>query len=145
MTPLRWVLAVHIMAVISWMAGILYLYRLYVYHAMEDQQVVMERFQVMERRLLNGIATPAMIVATITGLWMIGYQMSFYMAQPWMHFKLTLVVGLIVTHVLAMRYRKQLIGNPHQRPHKFYRVMNEVPTLLMIGIVIAVVVKPWMR
>ena len=133
------------MAVISWMAGMLYLYRLYVYHAMEEVPVVMERLQVMERRLLNAITTPAAIVAALTGLAMIGHNSTYYLSQPWMHLKLVLVVGLIVMHVLAIRYRKVLINEPHAKSHKFFRVMNEVPTLLMIGIVIAVIVKPWIR
>jgi putative membrane protein len=140
-----WVRAVHVMAVISWMAGMLYLWRLYVYHAMETEQVVMDRLQIMERRLLNAITTPAAIVALGTGLWMIIAAPAFYLHQPWMHLKLTLVTLLFGSHGMASHYRKALLKNHQVKPHTFYRVMNEVPTLLMVGIVIAVVVKPFAR
>lgn len=140
-----WIKALHVVAVISWMAGLLYIYRLFVYHAMETEAVVMERFQVMERRLLNAITTPAGVVAVATGLTMIGMAPSLYLSQPWMHVKLTLVVGMLVSHALAIRYRKQLISAPHAVPHKRFRVLNEVPTLLMFGIVIMVIVRPWHR
>lgn len=140
-----WVRAVHVMAVISWMAGMLYLWRLYVYHAMETEKVVMDRFEIMERRLLNAITTPAAIVSLATGLWMILAAPDYYLHQPWMHMKLTLVVLLFGSHGMAVKYRKALLTNPKVKPHTFYRVMNEVPTLLMIGIVIAVIVKPFAR
>ena len=142
---MRWVLALHIVAVISWMAGLLYIFRLFVYHAMETEQPVMDRFQVMERRLLNAITTPAGIVAAATGLSMVGFNADYYLQQPWLHLKLTLVTGLIVMHILAIQWRKKLIHEPHARSHKFFRVMNEIPTLLMVGIVIAVIIKPWAR
>lgn len=140
-----WLKALHVVAIISWMAGLLYIYRLFVYHAMETENVVMERFQVMERRLLNAITTPAAVVAFITGFTMIGMAPSAFLTQPWMHAKLTLVTGLLVSHVLALRYRKKLINEPHAVPHKTFRVLNEIPTLLMIGIVIMVIVRPWAR
>lgn len=140
-----WIKALHVVAVISWMAGLLYIYRLFVYHAMETEAVVMERFQVMERRLLNAITTPAGVVSVATGLWMIGTTPSFYLAQPWMHAKLTLVAGMLVSHAMALRYRKRLIDAPHAVPHRTFRVLNEIPTLLMIGIVIMVIVRPWSR
>ena len=137
-----WIKAVHVMAIISWMAGLLYLFRLYVYHAMETEAVVMERLKVMERRLLNAITTPAAVVAAITGGTLI-YLMPFYLHQAWLHAKLGLVVGLLVTHGLAIYYRKRLITEPHAVGHKVFRVLNEVPTLLMIGIVIMIIVRPW--
>jgi protoporphyrinogen IX oxidase len=140
-----WVKALHVVAIISWMAGLLYVYRLFVYHAMETENVVMERLQVMERRLLNAITTPAGVVAVVTGLTMIGMSPSAYLTQPWMHVKLTLALALIVTHVMAIRYRKKLIAEPHAVPHKTFRIMNEIPTLLMIGIVIMIIVRPFAR
>jgi putative membrane protein len=140
----QWILAVHVMAVISWMAGMLYLWRLYVYHSMETEQVVRDRFQVMERRLLNGITTPAMIVSLLTGGAMLAIT-PWFLTQPWMHLKLTLVVGMFASHGMASSYRKKLLANPRVKSDRFFRVMNEVPTLLMIGIVIAVIVKPFAR
>jgi putative membrane protein len=142
MTYYPWIKAVHVMAVISWMAGLLYVYRLFVYHAMETETVVMERLQVMERRLLNAITTPAAVVAVLTGSTIL-YLIPSYLQQPWLQAKLVLVLGMLVSHGLALRYRKQLITQPHATPHKTFRVLNEVPTLLMIFIVIMVIVRPW--
>ena len=139
-----WIKALHVIAVISWMAGLLYIFRLFVYHAMEQEAVVRARFEVMERRLLKAITTPAGIVAVLTGSAMIAMQMSL-LQQPWLHAKLTLVVGLIATHLYAIRARVRLIAEPHAVSHKRFRVLNEIPTLLMIGIVIFVVVRPWVR
>lgn len=142
---MRWLLALHVIAIISWMAGMLYLWRLYVYHAMEDEPAVIDRLQTMERRLLVYITNPAMIVSALTGGAIIASNPAFYFSQPWMHIKLTLVLLLFGNHGMASAFRKKLIANPKVKPHTFYRVMNEVPTVLMIGIVIAVIVKPWAR
>ncbi|MCC7109190.1 MAG: CopD family protein [Deltaproteobacteria bacterium] len=139
-----WIKALHVVAVISWMAGLLYIYRLFVYHAMETEAVVRSRFEVMERRLLNAITTPAGLVALVTGTLMIVLQMHL-LKQPWMHAKLTLVLGMIASHVYALRARKRLLTEPQAVGHKRFRVLNEIPTLLMIGIVIFVVVRPWAR
>ena len=139
-----WIKALHLLAVISWMAGMLYLLRLYVNHAAETEAVVMERFQGMERRLLRAITNPAMFVTLITGAIMLWYQPS-YLEQPWMQGKLVLVFGMLVMHGLAARWRKRLITEPHFASHKFFRVMNEILTLLMIGIVILIVVRPFFR
>ena len=139
-----WIKAVHVMAIISWMAGLLYLYRLFVYHAMETEAVVQQRLQVMERRLLNGIATPAAVLSLATGLTML-WMMPGYLTQPWMHAKLSFVCGLLVSHAMGMGYRKKLITAPGSVPHKTFRILNEVPTLLMIGIVIMIIVRPWSR
>jgi putative membrane protein len=142
---MRWLLAFHVVAVISWMAGMLYLWRLYVYHAEEQEQVVMDRFAIMERRLLRYITNPAMIASLLSGGAMIASNASYYMSQPWMHIKLTLLVLLFGNHGMASAHRKKLLENPRVKPAKFYRIMNEVPTVLMIGIVIAVIVKPFAR
>jgi putative membrane protein len=139
-----WIKAVHVMAIISWMAGLLYLYRLFVNHAMETEPVVMERLQGMERRLLNGIATPAGVVSVLTGITLL-WMLPSYLSQPWMHAKLTFVAGLVVMHVLAMGYRKKLITQPHAISHRTFRLLNEVPTMLMVGIVIMIIVRPWSR
>ncbi|HEY4221118.1 MAG TPA: CopD family protein [Myxococcota bacterium] len=142
---LLWVKALHVVAVISWMAGLLYVYRLFVYHAMETEQVVRERLQVMERKLLRAITTPAAVVAVITGITMLWLLDFSYLSQPWMDTKLVLVAGMLVMHVLALRYRVVLIANPQAIAHKRFRVMNEIPTLLMIGIVIMIIVRPFSR
>jgi putative membrane protein len=139
-----WIKSLHLIAVISWMAGLLYLFRLYVNHAAESEAVVMERLQGMERRLLRAITTPAMVVAVATGATMLALQPQL-LRQPFMHAKLTLVAGMLLMHRLGARWRVRLIADPHFRSHKFFRVMNEIPTLLMIGIVILIIVRPFAR
>jgi protoporphyrinogen IX oxidase len=139
-----WIKAVHVMSIISWMAGLLYLYRLFVYHAMETETVVQQRLQIMERRLINGIAHPAAVLSVATGITML-WMVPGYLNQPWMHVKLTCVLGLLVSHGMGMRYRKKLITQPNAVPHRTFRILNEVPTLLMIAIVIMIIVRPWSR
>lgn len=138
----HWILAIHVIAIISWMAGMLYIWRLYVYHSSTDDAKLHETFQVMERRLLLYITTPAAILALLSGGTMLALDPAL-LTQPWMHVKLLLVLGLFASHGMASAYRKKLAVNPHVKPDKFFRVMNEIPTLLMIGIVILVVVQPF--
>jgi putative membrane protein len=137
-----WIKAVHVIAIIAWMAALLYLPRLFVYHvAAEKGSVQSETFKVMERRLLKAIMTPAMIVALATGLWIAttGNWWTF----GWLHVKVALVVVLAGMHGLMARWVKDFAADRNTRSAKFYRVMNEVPTLAMIVIVILVVVKPF--
>jgi protoporphyrinogen IX oxidase len=136
-----WVKTVHVIAIISWMAGLLYLYRLYVYHAMESEAVVRSRFEVMERRLLRAIATPAAVVAVVTGLSMVWLTPA-WLQMPWFHLKFTLAMGLIASHVFAIYARTQLALNHTRWSHKMFRVLNEAPTLLMFFIVWLVIQKP---
>lgn len=137
----RITLAFHIIAVICWMAGILYLIRLFVYHAMETEAVVKSRFEVMEFRLYRYITSPAMVVAFILGIAML-FQNPSLLQEGWMHGKLFLVVLLIgVTH-MAGSLRKKLANGTSTRSVKFFRILNEVPTLLMIGIVLLAILKP---
>ena len=136
-----WVKTLHVVAVISWMAGLLYIFRLFVYHAMETEQVVRERFQVMERRLLNAITTPAGVVSVVTGVTMLWLTPG-WLSQAWLHLKLTMVLGLIASNAFAIVARKRLITEPQAWSHRFFRVMNEVPTLLMLFIVAMVILKP---
>ncbi len=139
-----WWKAFHVISIISWMAGQLYQFRLYVYHAMETEAVVRQRFEVMERRLLNAIMTPAAIASLVSGIAML-YLMPELLKQPWMHVKLVLVLGMFAMHGMAVKYRKQLMKEPAKTPHQTFRFLNEVPTILMIGIVIMVIVQPWAR
>lgn len=137
-----WIKALHVISVISWMAGILYFWRLLVNHSMETEPVVIERFKGMERRLRRAIMTPAMIATLVFGHAMLTIAPTL-MKQPWMHVKLTLVLLLLVNHFQAVRAEKKLAENPQAYHHKRLRFMNEVPTLLMIGIVIMVIVRPF--
>lgn len=138
-----WWKAVHIISVISWMAGLLYLFRLFIYHNQETEAVVKERFQVMERRLLNIITTPAGILTVVSGFAIVAYNPEYFFKQGWFHAKLLAVFLLLVLHVWGFFARRKLIHAPRPYSNFWLRFLNEVPTLLMIGIVILVVLKPF--
>jgi putative membrane protein len=134
--------ALHIISVIAWMAGLLYLPRLFVYHAdAEKGSVQSETFKIMERRLLRGIMNPAMILTWVFGL-SLSWQGQWW-HFGWWHAKFALVCGLTVVHHLYGRWRKAFAADQNVRPANYYRWWNEVPTLLMIGIVFLVVLKPF--
>jgi len=138
-----WILAFHVMSFISWMAMLFYQPRLYVYHSENaDNKGFVEVVEIQEYKLIKYIGTPAMWATILSGATML-YLNSNYLQQPWMHAKLLFVAFLIAYHFSLELHRKKLLKNPHYKPGKFYRFYNEVPTLLMIGIVIFVVVKPW--
>lgn len=138
-----WLKALHVIAVISWMAGMLYLPRLFVYHCETDVgSDGSERFKVMERKLFRAIINPAMIATWLFGLGMLATGFV-DLGAGWLHVKLTLVVLLSGVHGWFSKLRKDFEADKNQRPQKFYRMINEVPTVLMIGIVIMVIVKPF--
>jgi putative membrane protein len=137
-----WIKAIHIIAVIAWMAGMLYLPRLFVYHCeAEPGSQQSETFKVMERRLLRAIINPAMVVTWGLGLWL-AWDGGF-LNSGWFHAKLALVVVLSAIHGLFSRWVRDFAVDQNQHSQRFFRIMNEVPTLLMIAIVIFVVVKPF--
>lgn len=144
MSAYLWFKAIHIIAVISWMAGLLYLPRLFVYHCdAEKGGEADQMLATMERRLLNYITTPAMIVALLFGLLLImKYGIGNIFAEGWWHAKLTFLLGLFAFHGMCSRWRKDFAVGNNTKSQKFFRIANEVPTLLMIAIVILVVVKP---
>ena len=135
--------ALHIISVVSWMAGMLYLPRLYVYHAdaLKGSETS-QTFKIMERRLLRAIINPAMIASLLFGGLMIAANPA-VMQNGWMHAKLGLVGLMVVTHILFARWRRCFERDENTRPAKFYRIWNEIPTLLFVLIVILVVVKPF--
>ena len=138
----EWIKALHIIAVISWMAGMLYLPRLFVYHCeAETGSKQSETFKVMERRLLRAIINPAMIVTWLAGLYLA--WSGYWFSAGWLHGKLLLVLVLSGVHGFFARWVRDFAADRNQRSQKFYRIINEVPTLLMIIIVILVVVKPF--
>ena len=138
----EWIKALHVVAVISWMAGMLYLPRLFVYHCeAEVGSKQSETFKVMERRLLKAIINPAMIVTWLAGLYLAWSGHLF--AAHWLHGKLALVIAMSGVHGFFSRWVKDFAADRNTRSQKFYRIINEVPTILMIGIVILVVVKPF--
>jgi protoporphyrinogen IX oxidase len=137
-----WIKAFHVIAVIAWMAGMLYLPRLFVYHCEAPKgSPQSETFKVMERRLLKGIINPAMIATWLLGLTLVWYGGLYW--QPWFHAKLVLVLVMSAVHGLYVRYVREFAEDRNTRTQKFYRIINEVPTILMIGIVILVIVKPF--
>ncbi|NLH81439.1 MAG: protoporphyrinogen oxidase HemJ [Phyllobacteriaceae bacterium] len=134
--------ALHVIAVISWMAGMLYLPRLFVYHCgVAIGGEASETFKVMERKLLRYIINPAMVVAWIAGLW-IGLRMHFF-TDPWFHAKLALVFGLSGVHGYFAKAVADFARDEGNRNHRHWRIMNEVPTLIMILVVILVILKPF--
>lgn len=137
----NWIKALHILAVISWMAGMLYLPRLYVYHSqteMGSQQS--ETFKAMERRLLKGIINPAMMVTWASGLWL-AWMYSFQ--GGWLHAKIALVLAMSGVHGYLSASQRRFERDENRKGPKFWRTINEVPTVIMIAIVILVVVKPF--
>ena len=139
-----WLKALHLIAIISWMAGLLYLPRLYVYHcAQEPGSPASETFKVMERRLLRYIMNPAMIAAFVLGFWLIWEMGSGAMHLGWLHAKLALVLLLAAMHGMMAKWRRDFELDRNGHSARFFRLMNEVPTVLMIGIVILAVVKPF--
>mgnify|MGYP000483558032 CR=1 FL=1 len=137
-----WVLALHIVSIITWMAGLLYLPRLYVYHAQAQAgSETAETFKVMERRLLKAIMNPSMIAAWVFGLLLVAHLGAW--TQGWMHAKLALVIALSAIHMAYAKWRKTFAADANTRGHVFYRVWNEVPTAIMVIVVILVAVKPF--
>jgi len=138
----EWIKALHVIAVISWMAGMLYLPRLFVYHCeAEVGSKQSETFKVMERRLLKAIINPAMIATWVLGLWLVWN--GGWLLAGWFHAKLVLVVILSGVHGLFARWLKDFAADRNRHTATFYRLVNEVPTVLMIGIVIFAIVKPF--
>jgi putative membrane protein len=131
-----------VIAIIAWMAGMLYLPRLFVYHCeAEPGSKQSETFKVMERRLLKAIINPAMIVSWALGIWL-AWQGGWYLSG-WFHAKLVLVLALSGMHGAFVRWGRDFAADKNRHSQKFYRIINEVPTILMIGIVLLVVVKPF--
>jgi len=134
--------ALHVISIIAWMAGLLYLPRLYVYHAETTiGSVQAETFKVMERRLLKAIMNPAMISSFLFGIWMLALAPEL-LVDVWMQVKLVCVFAMAGCHGVFSKMRRQLEGDAPPRPARAYRIWNEVPTVLMIIIVVMAVVKP---
>ena len=138
----EWLKAFHVIAIIAWMAGMLYLPRLFVYHCeAEPGSRQSETFKVMERRLLTVITNPAMAVSWVLGLWL-AWTGGWY-AAGWLHAKVLLVLLLSGAHGFLARCVREFAADRNRYSQRFYRIINEVPTILMIGIVILAVVKPF--
>jgi putative membrane protein len=137
-----WLKAVHVIAIIAWMAGMLYLPRLFVYHCEAERgSKQSETFKVMERRLLTIIMNPAMVVTWVLGLWLAWDGGLF--GWSWLQAKIILVLIMSGVHGFFVRCVREFAADQNQRPQKFYRYINELPTIVMIGIVLLAVVKPF--
>jgi len=138
-----WVKAFHIIFMVTWFSGLFYLPRLFVYHAMSTDQTSLDRFKIMERKLYYGIATPGALFTIVFGIWLISYDVQGYMHMMWVHLKLGLVFLLVLYHVYLGVLLKAFKLNRNKHSHVFYRWLNEVPVLFLVGIVILAIVRPF--
>jgi putative membrane protein len=127
---------------VTWFSGLFYLPRLFVYHAMTTDSMSIERFKIMERKLYYGIATPGAVFTILFGLWLMTFGIQTYKHMPWFHIKLGLVMLLLVYHVYLGILLKDFRMDRNKQGHVFYRIINEIPVLLLFAIVILVIVKP---
>jgi putative membrane protein len=139
-----WIKALHVIFMTTWFAGLFYLPRLFVYHAMATDQPSIERFKIMERKLFFGIMTPGAVLTTIFGLWMLfAYAWEANRHMKWLHVKLTLVILLLAYHVWCFLLMRDFKYDRNKRSHRWYRVFNELPTLLLFAIVVLMLVRPF--
>jgi len=138
-----WIKAFHIIFMVTWFAGLFYLPRLFVYHAMSEDAVSIERFKIMERKLFYGIMTPGAVLTIIFGIWTIlVYGWHTYTGTIWLHVKLLLVALLIVYHVYCGKLLMEFKQDRNRHSHVWYRWFNEVPVIFLIAIIILAVVRP---
>jgi len=138
-----WLKAFHLIAVICWFAALFYLPRLFVYHTMSEDSLSRERFKVMERKLYRGIGTPSLIATVVLGLWLSAGNWSYYQVSGWYWAKIVLVAILVAYHFVCGYFVRLLRDERCERGHVFFRWFNEFPVVLLIGIVILAVVKPF--
>lgn len=135
-----WIKSLHIIFMVTWFAGLFYLPRLFVYHAMSDDAPSIERFKVMERKLYYGIMTPGAVLTIFFGFWLwLGYGIS----GGWLHVKLALVIVLVIYHLYCRKLLADFKYDRNRRGHVYYRWFNEFPVVILIAVVILVVVKPF--
>ena len=134
-----WLKAFHIIFMVTWFAGLFYLPRLFVYHAMSKDKISLERFVIMERKLFYGIMTPGGIITIILGFWLLDYGYS----GLWLNIKLSLVLLLVIYHVYCFKYLMDFKHNRNKHSHIFFRWFNEVPVLILVGVVFLAVIKPF--
>lgn len=136
-----WIKAFHIIMVVCWFAMLFYLPRLFVYHAMAEDEISKKRFQVMERKLYWGIGTPSMIAALILGITLVGLRAEYYMTSAWFHMKIVGVIILVAYHIACGIYVKKFQRESIGKSHIYFRWFNEFPVLLLTAIVVLVVVQ----
>lgn len=139
-----WIKAFHLIFIVTWFAGLFYLPRLFVYHAITSDSLSIERFKVMERKLYYGIMTPGAVLTLLFGFWLLwAYGWVVYHHQLWLHLKLGLVLLLIGFHLYCGHLRKRFAQDRNTYSHVFYRWLNEVPVLFLVAIMILAIVKPF--
>lgn len=139
-----WVKAFHIISVVTWFAALFYLPRLFVYHAMCEDEQGNARFKVMERKLYRGIMTPSAILALLLGVWLMSfYSLEALLSMHWLHAKLTLVLLLFAYHGMCGRMLKAFANDNNRHSHVYYRWFNEFPVLILVAVVLLAVVKPF--
>ncbi|WP_452600460.1 protoporphyrinogen oxidase HemJ [Rhodanobacter aciditrophus] len=138
-----WVKAFHIISMVCWFAALFYLPRLFVYHASAEDTASIERFKIMERKLYRGIMTPSAILTVVFGVWLVSYAPEYYLKAGWFHAKAFLVVLLLGYHHACGRLLKKFANDVNTRSHVFYRWFNELPVLILLGVTILVVVRPF--
>ncbi len=136
-----WVKSLHIIAVISWFAAIFYLPRLFVYHAMAEDQISRDRFKIMERKLYRAIGTPAMIATLVLGVWTASFNWDYYRVATWFWLKVFLVLLVVGYHHVCGAYIRKFARDEPVPGHRFFRVFNELPVLVLFAIVFLVVLK----
>ena len=137
-----WILAFHIIFMVSWFAGLFYLPRLFVYHAMSSDQISQARFKIMERKLFWIIMTPAALLTSVLGVWLLLLNWQVYLQQGWMIAKLVLVLFLWIYHLFCGHLLQVFKNDQNHFSDKFYRFFNEIPTVFLFAIVILAIVKP---
>lgn len=138
-----WIEVLHIISVICWFAALFYLPRLFVYHASAEDAIGIERFKIMERKLLRGIANPAMVATLVFGIWLASLAPDYYLHQAWFWVKVSMVSLLVIYHFACIYFMKQFRDDKNARSHIFYRWFNEVPVVILIVVVIMVVIRPF--
>ena len=137
-----WIKTFHLVAMVCWFSGLFYLPRLFVYHAMCTDQISHERFIIMQRKLFWGITTPSAVATVLLGGWLLLSNFSGLIAQGWMQGKLLLVLLLLIYHGACWHYMGLLRRGESEHSHGYFRLFNELPVLLLLGIVLLAVVKP---
>lgn len=139
-----WLKAFHLIFMVTWFAGLFYLPRLFVYHAMSDDKISQERFKIMERKLYFGIMTPGMVLTFCFGIWMlVDYAWEAYHASGWLHAKMVLLFLLVIYHGFCGKWLFDFRQDKNKYGDKFYRWINEIPVIFLLGIVILATVKPF--
>lgn len=138
-----WVKSFHIIFMVTWMSALFYLPRLFVYHSMATDEIGIQRFKIMERKLYYGIAMPGCVLTILLGIWLLSFDFHGYMQMRWLHLKLTFVLLLIIYHAYLGKLLYDFRLNRNKHGHIFYRILNEIPIVFLIVIVVLAVVKPF--